>query len=608
MALLQALILALLALILTPGYLFYFDITPKIVVLFAGTAVVVAATAFTGTRIPPKSRTLQIFSALLLLNILSLAVSSILSARPDLSPFGTNWRRFGSVVEVSVFLFAWLIAVTCAGRLGRVRTILRGVTAAGALSAAYGIAQYLGFDPILDAATYHTGEGIGAIVRPPGTFGYASYFATWLLFVVFLSLALAEMEKSRLLVRCCRGTALLAICAILLTGTRAAVVGLAAGGLVWLLLRKRSVPRRALAVAGFALLAVVVFYFSPPGQLLRGRMHWFTEDPWGGARLLLWRDSLQMAVHRPLAGFGPEAFMSVFPRYESARLARAYPDFAYESPHNMFLDALLAQGVPGFLLLAALGGLGFLAAFRLRQAAIAGALAAGVVSQQFTAFTVPTAFLFFVTIGLLVALDTPSAGAFRRRRLVLLPAGAAALTLLYLAIRLGAADHALAATQDSLEQRDMQSAAAAFQEYEDLRLPGGTAEIWYSRAALALAQSTPPAREPALIAANAAAFRSTQTAEDPFNAWYNFAVLCGSQEKADCVEKSLLQAIRTSPNWYKPHWTFARVLILDGRLDEASREASLAADLDGGQHPEVTTTLTAIRARLASLKTGVLQK
>jgi len=47
---------------------------------------------------------------------------------------------------------------------------------------------------------------------------------------------------------------------------------------------------------------------------------------------------------------------------------------------------------------------------------------------------------------------------------------------------------------------------------------------------------------------------------------------------------------------------------LDGRLDEASREASLAADLDGGQHPEVTTTLTAIRARLASLKTGVLQK
>src|SRR5215831_14803293 len=115
MALLQALVVALLALILTPGYLFYFDITPKVVVLFAGTAAVVVSAAFAGTRISRKSPTLQLFSALLLFNVLSLFASSVVSARPDLSPFGTNWRRFGSVVEVAVCLFAWLVAVTCAG-------------------------------------------------------------------------------------------------------------------------------------------------------------------------------------------------------------------------------------------------------------------------------------------------------------------------------------------------------------------------------------------------------------------------------------------------------------------------------------------------------------
>jgi hypothetical protein len=378
--------------------------------------------------------------------------------------------------------------------------------------------------------------------------------------------------------------------------------------LVWLLLRKKAVPRRALAFAGLALLSGLAFYFSPSGQLLRGRIHWFQEDPWGGARLLLWRDSFQMAAHRPVAGFGPETFMAEFPRYESARLARAYPDFAYESPHNIFLDALVAQGVPGFLVLGGLCWLGFAAAFRLKQAALAGALAAAIVSQQFTAFTVPTGLLLFVTIGLLVALVSPAAGSLPRRLPLLLPAGAIALALLYVALRLGAADRALAAAQDALEQRDMQTAAAEFQDYETQRLPGGTAEIWYSRAALALAQSTPPVRGLALGAADDAAFRSTQTAEDPFNAWYNLAVLCGGEEKGDCVEKSLRQAIRARPEWYKPHWTFARVLSLTGRLDEAAKEAALAADLDGGQHPEVTQTLAAIRARAAAPQPGALQK
>ena len=66
-----------------------------------------------------------------------------------------------------------------------------------ALTALYGIAQYFGWDPILPAAAYHIGEGIWTIVRPPGTLGYVSYFATWLLFVVFLSLALAALEESR---------------------------------------------------------------------------------------------------------------------------------------------------------------------------------------------------------------------------------------------------------------------------------------------------------------------------------------------------------------------------------------------------------------------------
>src|SRR6185436_17278910 len=103
----------------------------------------------------------------------------------------------------------------------------------------------------------------------------------------------------------------------------------------------------------------------------------------------------------PLAGHGLETFTGEFPHYESVELARAYPDFAHESPHNIFLDALVAQGVPGLLLLIAACVVGWGAAWRARDrhpqvaGALAAALAAGVVSQQFTVFTIPTAAIFF---------------------------------------------------------------------------------------------------------------------------------------------------------------------------------------------------------------------
>src|ERR1035441_2474026 len=186
----QAAALALIALILTPGWLFYFDVTPKLVVLA-------------------------------LLTLASLALSTGLSSNPKLSLYGTHWRQYGALTQAAVLIFAWALS-TQTRRMGG---ILRTVSVAGAVPALYGIAQYLGWDPILPAAAYHIGAGIWTIVRPPSTLGYASYFATWLLYVVFLSLALPG--------RLAKACAVLAAIAMLLTGTRAAYLGFAAGAVVW---------------------------------------------------------------------------------------------------------------------------------------------------------------------------------------------------------------------------------------------------------------------------------------------------------------------------------------------------------------------------------------
>jgi len=573
MLMIQAAAIALIALILTPGWLFYFDVTPKAVVLLLAS----------GVALLPVRR--SVLMGLVLLTLASLALSTALSPNPALSFYGTRWRQYGAVTQFAVAIFAWAV-YTQPHRAG---VIMRAVSLAGALTAIYGIAQYLGWDPILPAAGYHIGEGIFTIVRPPSTLGYVSYFATWLLFVVFLSLAL----PGRLAKIC----AALALIAMILTGTRAAFLGLAAGAGVWLFWRGLRLPRRALGGGLAALAAVLVLYLSPVGQPLRSRARWFADDPWGGARPLLWRDSLRMGLAHPLAGYGPETFRAAFPHYESAALARAYPDFAHESPHNIFLDALVGQGIAGLLLLAAWCALGFGAAWKIRgkhpdlAAGLAAALAAGTVSQQFTVFTIPTAVIFFATIALaagLAACDIDECPAEPVRRFPL------AFPLLYFALRFTFADHALALAQRDLAAGNLPAAAMHYEA------SGQTSDLWYSRALLATAGKTSniAVRLPAFQLAAIAGERATRTAEDPFDAWYSLSTIRAGQNDAAGTERCLRAAIAAHPTWFKPHWTLAQVLRLESRGEEALREAALAADLDGGKHPEVRETLQDLRLRL----------
>jgi O-antigen ligase len=611
MVLLQAAIVFVVVLILAPGYSFYFDIVPKSAVLLAGTGAILLVAAV--PRAERRFRLPKLLPALLLLDLLSLALSTVQSARPDLSLFGAAWRGFGSLAQVAILTFTWLVSRTCAGRPARIRTILRGVTLAGIVSAAYGIAQYAGFDPLLPAAGYHVGEGVWTIVRPPGTLGYASYFATWLLFAAFLGLALYGMEESLWWRRVGAAGTALAIVAMLLTGTRAAVLALLVGAAVWAVVRGFRITRRGAAVVCLLMAAPVAFYYSPPGSQLRSRARWFAEDPWGGARLGLWHDSLYMASHHLPAGYGPEVFTAGFPHFESAALAKSYPDFSHESPHNIFIDALISQGIPGLAILLAICADGFRRAWRLKAAPLAAALAAGVFSQQFTAFTIPTAFILFTTLALLAALDSaPAALPARGGRKVpfAMVAALAGCAFLYFAARLTLADHSLALAQQALRREDLQTAAAQYRQYERRRLPGGSADLWYSRSLLnvALHSKDPLTRTAAILQSEAAAIDATRTAEDPFDSWYNLAVISGLHDDGARAEQCLRAAIAASPNWYKPHWTLAQVLRAEGRIPAARQEAALAEELDAGKHSEVARTFQDIGGSVGDLPSAALQR
>lgn len=583
MALLQALLIGLIASILAPGQLFYFDVTPKIAIVLLGAAALLLWPLGETSGAP------RAFTFPAVAYFVSLAGSAAFSSNAWLSTFGGNWRRFGAVTQAAVLIFAWMLARHVAGRPDRARIVLRGVAASGVLTAVYGIAQYFGWDPFLPAAGYHIGEGIWTIVRPPGTLGHAAYFATWLLAVIFLSLMLAEWETALWLRRAARLCAAVAAVAMLFTGTRAAMFGLAVGVAVWLWRRGPRISRRILVTAALLVAAAIAFYYSPPGWQLRSRARWFAEDPWGGARLNLWRDTAAMAVHRLPLGYGPEVFTAAFPRFESKTLARAYPDFLHESPHNMFLDALITQGLPGLVILCAFCWFGLRAAWRSKHPGAAwllGGLAASIASQQFTVFIMPTALAFYVMVALAIGLE--GSGVPARR--VWAPL---ALPLAYVAIRLLLSDHQLEGARQALLRGDISSATAHYQSYSELRLPGSASDLWYSRACASLAAATPNpvVRLQAISQAGAAGLRATATAEDPFNAWYSLSALYAGRNDFAGVEKSLRSAIAARPNWFKPHWALARVLALEGRMDEAREQARTALDLNAGKDPEVASTL-----------------
>ena len=617
MALLLAVVMALIPLAIAPGCFFYFDVTPKVVLLLLGTAAAAIWWAATGgaAGFYRASRAARWFLLGVCGMAVSLVISTLASVNPALSLGGSNWRYWGLLTQLAALGFAYLVAACCAGRPGRLHVLLRSIAASGLIVALYGIAQYFGWDPFLDARGYHVGEGIWTIVRPPSTLGHADYSANWLLFVVFAGAALAVSEQ-RTPWRWLAWTAAAAgSVAIVLSGTRAAIAGLLAGALFLILMswwgRRFRLPYVALGLAIAAVAAL--FYLSPAGEKLRARVHWALEEPAGGARILLWRDSLRMAAARWPAGYGPETFIATFARHQSEDLARAYPDFYHESPHNIYLDVLVAQGVAGPVLLLALAASGFAAAImslrRVRRNPAAGALAAGLaamtISEQFGCFTLPTALAYYVAIAMLVSLSMgaalPRSPVGRRwpRVAVAVPC---AVILAFFGVRLTMAETALAAARRDLDASLVGDAANRYAEYQNWRWPGPSADLWYSRRLAQIAGSNAERviRVQAFQQAGLAAQRATQTTEAAFNAYYNLAAFYARQNDFLLTEQSLRAAISHAPNWFKAHWMLAQVLQAASRLKEAETEAATAVALDGGKHPEVTGTLEHIRSAIGA--------
>jgi O-antigen ligase len=601
MAVLLILLGAVLPLLMTPALLFHYDVTPKTLLLCA---ILLAALCRAGS-IPAELAELWSRKSGRLLVVLAFAtvgwfaVSAAFSARVTLSIVGSGWREFGVATVAVLCLTTVLVAAHLCGRKDRIALLLRATTVAGLLVSVYGIAQYFNVDPFQAVQGYQAPDGDAIIVRPPGTFGHADYFGWWLAIDFFCALA-ARKSESRMWRILGTVSAAVVLSAAVLTGTRAALIAIIFGSLALIRLKDlRFRPHYAVG-GGVAALLLAGFLFSTPGEKLRARIAWVQHEPTGGARPLLWRDSLRMAAVRPLAGFGPEMFSASFGQWESDELSRLYPDFHHESPHNVALDALTEAGAPGLVLVAAWALLGFRVARSANrsQSKFAPSLTAGILASGiaglFSAAIMPPLLLTLLTLAALTALEEPdralqSAGSRLGWLAFAAPVAAGVATFGCL---LAISDYRLAAFQ-------RHPGMAAYNSVLSLAVPVAAEDIYGSRMlASTCGTGVSGGRYDCWRTALRAAARATSTADDPANAWYNLAQFTAAQNDIGATRAALTNASRSAPQWFKPHWALAELSIRTGDRGIARAEAERAASLNSNHNPEFSASLATLQASL----------
>lgn len=220
--------------------------------------------------------------------------------------------------------------------------------AGSALVCGYGLLQILG---VLQT---HQGQRIDA------TFGNAAYLPAYLLFGISIALWQAYLHKGWM------RTALMVLAGVqvfilLFSATRGALFGLIGATILVSLIhawRFREARKISLSIIGVIAFVAVSFFLIKDSPLVKenqtlsrlSSVYALSQEL--GVRFQIWNIGLEGAVDRPLTGYGHEGFIYPFnTHYKPSLFAQ---EQWFDRAHNIYIDWLVAGGVPALLLFLAL--------------------------------------------------------------------------------------------------------------------------------------------------------------------------------------------------------------------------------------------------------------
>lgn len=289
-----------------------------------------------------------------------------------------------------------------------------------------------------------------------GTFGHPSFLSVYLVFHMAFAVFLAVKAERGFARWLWAGVVPFEALLVFLTGTRGMFVGLA-GALLFgvcaaLILRPfRPVRPYALGLLFLLLISVSGLYLfrhspfvlgTPP--LTRAASVW--QESAGRTRFLNWQAAIRAFREYPLLGWGPEMSYAAFYRHVDPAIA-GIEDAHFDRPHNKVLEVLLVSGLFGLLtylaMFAALGRTIY------RQGAhespLTSPAARLIISSLLVAYFIQNLFIFdhhgsslmfFLTAGLLEAVQPPSWRPAEDPKPFLLPRTGFPVTLVVLCVSL----------------------------------------------------------------------------------------------------------------------------------------------------------------------------
>jgi len=346
------------------------------------------------------------------------AAATVFAADVTLALFGTHGRMLGlgTIVDGVVLYFGVVLLVrTRADWVALAASLL----AASLVVLAYELMQLAGRDP------YHWSNINGALT-PFSTIGQPTTLAHYLTVLAVGAFAAGLLFQGwrralRVLLLLFSG---LFLAGAVATGTRSAVIGIAAGALVLIAsswLRHPALRARTLIILTGACAAVALTVFvalTPIGPRLLVTVRAMIgrdvdqADPSAASRTALYGIALDMFKDRPILGYGPDNFTVGVPRYRPEFAPADIRQSLATSAHSWVADVATSSGLLGLLSYVAIAVVALALAVRgggdRPVATVAAAMLSAYLGAGLTTVSdIATEPLFWLSVGAIAAVTAP---------------------------------------------------------------------------------------------------------------------------------------------------------------------------------------------------------
>lgn len=282
------------------------------------------------------------------------ALSAFFSLSPLTSLFG-RYLRYEGLLSIFAYVGLLFLALQFFNSEKKMRRLMQLFVGTATIIAFYGILQYLGWDPIpWGAAGFEQSRSFATLGNPIILGGYLAVALS----MAITALVTAENKRDGIIWAI---EALVIAASLITTLSRGAWLGGLAGVLIGVVLvarekqdlRKRSFTMLVVLLAG-VIGAVGIALVSGDGSTLGSRLL-SASNPLAGSgesRVEIWKSAVSMVEEKPLFGVGPDAFMIAFPRYETSRSAKLFPEVLADNAHNSVLQTASTTGIPALIALA----------------------------------------------------------------------------------------------------------------------------------------------------------------------------------------------------------------------------------------------------------------